>query len=437
MLNGRSKQGPAEFDWRAMALGKKHQRKSIGFGAYDKKNKSHAHEIHIRELCVATGALGCALWDGGVVLARWIYENGAAFRGQTVLELGSGCGLPGVLAAHYAAHVTLTDYIDPVLDNLRYNVRLNSEDADADRGVDAEAAATSTTTSATRTGLDGDQPSSSSPPSSDPQEKTTNADPENTSASWAPVADSVTGEMQPWRRNLTPLVTVGYLDWDAVAAASASLAGLSLEERRKCALENEKAQRAEQEQRKLEHTKGLRCTIESLGREFTPQDWYHCTDCHGSDMTLGCCASCVKVCHAQHNTKFVEHSRFKCDCYSSEACVFEQQSHAQGINLHIEPVDVIIGAELTYSLLSVDSLIQVVDTFLKPDGVFYEVLSEDRDGVSEFVDRIQKRGFIVKSVPVPARFMGNYATRQWTYQDTETYRFFSFHRPGSKHRDMQ
>ena len=38
-----------------------------------------AHKVFIRELCVATGALGCALWDGGVVLARWIYENPQRF----------------------------------------------------------------------------------------------------------------------------------------------------------------------------------------------------------------------------------------------------------------------------------------------------------------------------------------------------------------------
>lgn len=57
-----------------MALGKKYQRKTIGFGVYNKKEKQFSHEIFIRELCVSSGALGCALWDGGVVLARYTYR---------------------------------------------------------------------------------------------------------------------------------------------------------------------------------------------------------------------------------------------------------------------------------------------------------------------------------------------------------------------------
>ena len=41
----------------------------------DEKSKSYEHTIFIRELCVAAGALGCALWDGGVILARYIYDQ--------------------------------------------------------------------------------------------------------------------------------------------------------------------------------------------------------------------------------------------------------------------------------------------------------------------------------------------------------------------------
>jgi len=45
----------------------------------------------------------------------------------------------------------------------------------------------------------------------------------------------------------------------------------------------------------------------------------------------------------------------------------------------IEPVDIILGSELTYSPLSVDGLLKVIHRMLKPDGWFLEVLSEDRD----------------------------------------------------------
>ena len=43
-----------------------------------------------------------------------------------IAELGSGVGLPGILAAAFARHVTLTDYVDSVVDNIRYNIRVNS-----------------------------------------------------------------------------------------------------------------------------------------------------------------------------------------------------------------------------------------------------------------------------------------------------------------------
>ncbi len=46
-----------------------------GVGKYDADRDRYSHKLFIRELCVATGALGCALWDGGVILARWIYDN--------------------------------------------------------------------------------------------------------------------------------------------------------------------------------------------------------------------------------------------------------------------------------------------------------------------------------------------------------------------------
>jgi len=74
--------------------------------------------------------LGCALWDGGVVLTRWIYANRDLFRNQTVLELGAGCGLPGIMAAKFAKSVILTEYIEQLVNNIQYNITLNSEDND-------------------------------------------------------------------------------------------------------------------------------------------------------------------------------------------------------------------------------------------------------------------------------------------------------------------
>ena len=65
---------------------------------------------------------------------------------------------------------------------------------------------------------------------------------------------------------------------------------------------------------------------------------------------------------------------------NSILCSFPQhEADVQPFVQPIEPADVIIGSELTYSPLSVYTLTKVIQKYLKPDGVFYEVLSDDRD----------------------------------------------------------
>jgi hypothetical protein len=44
----------------------------------------------------------------------------------------------------------------------------------------------------------------------------------------------------------------------------------------------------------------------------------------------------------------------------------------------LELADIMLGSELTYMEKNVDPLIRVVKKYLKPDGVFYHVLSDDR-----------------------------------------------------------
>ena len=60
--------------------------------------------------------------------------------------------------------------------------------------------------------------------------------------------------------------------------------------------------------------------------------------------------------------------------------------------------------------------LHVVDRYLKPDGVFYEVLSEDRDGVGAFVESIQRLGFIVDVMDSPEKVYCNFNTRSWSKQ---------------------
>lgn len=50
------------------------------------------------------------LWPGALALARRVAAAGPALRGQRVLELGCGLGLPAVVAASAGARVVATDW---------------------------------------------------------------------------------------------------------------------------------------------------------------------------------------------------------------------------------------------------------------------------------------------------------------------------------------
>jgi predicted nicotinamide N-methyase len=40
---------------------------------------------------------------------RWVYGNSSLFQDKTVMELGAGCGLVGLVCAHFASRLYLTD----------------------------------------------------------------------------------------------------------------------------------------------------------------------------------------------------------------------------------------------------------------------------------------------------------------------------------------
>lgn len=107
---------------------------------------------------------GLAVWSASVVFSHWLSDNRAKMQGKAVLELGSGCGLPGLtvlvsliacvshpwrirdntLVATFcvlgtnlctafpgkqvtggANKVVLTDFFQHTVDNLSYNLELN------------------------------------------------------------------------------------------------------------------------------------------------------------------------------------------------------------------------------------------------------------------------------------------------------------------------
>ncbi|KAM5532408.1 hypothetical protein V8D89_013902 [Ganoderma adspersum] len=74
----------------------------------------------------ASPGCGGIAWPAGEVLSSYITRKGP-LKGKTVLELGSGTGLVGLVAGHLGARVWITDQA-PLLDIMKRNIGLNKLD---------------------------------------------------------------------------------------------------------------------------------------------------------------------------------------------------------------------------------------------------------------------------------------------------------------------
>jgi predicted nicotinamide N-methyase len=65
------------------------------------------------------------LWPSAIGLSEFILEHRDIVNGKSVLEIGCGLGLPGIVAARCGGIVTMTDYLQPALNFAEYNWQLN------------------------------------------------------------------------------------------------------------------------------------------------------------------------------------------------------------------------------------------------------------------------------------------------------------------------
>lgn len=102
--------------------------------------------VHVREIPFSYGKLGGQIWYAAVGFAQYVASNPSLVRGKTVLELGAGLGLPGLVAGKVGGLVTLSEFgyegkvggtmvekadekrlvPSALLDNLKYNINLNN-----------------------------------------------------------------------------------------------------------------------------------------------------------------------------------------------------------------------------------------------------------------------------------------------------------------------
>ena len=85
----------------------------------------HGHPLLVTEQPNSGLGTGLTVWDGSVVLAKFLEARFPTLAGKRVLELGSGPGLAGLAAVALGGKVTFTD-LPYALPNLRSVVAANT-----------------------------------------------------------------------------------------------------------------------------------------------------------------------------------------------------------------------------------------------------------------------------------------------------------------------
>lgn len=67
---------------------------------------------------------GQMIWPGADLMNSFILKNSHIFQGMSIIELGSGVGITGLLCAQFCQKVVMTDHNDTVLKVLKRNVEL-------------------------------------------------------------------------------------------------------------------------------------------------------------------------------------------------------------------------------------------------------------------------------------------------------------------------
>ena len=65
------------------------------------------------------------LWPASIALSQFLAANPELIKNKAVLELASGLGLSGMVAAHFAGSVLLSDYVPEAVDLMRSHIALN------------------------------------------------------------------------------------------------------------------------------------------------------------------------------------------------------------------------------------------------------------------------------------------------------------------------
>ncbi|XP_074576819.1 uncharacterized protein LOC141833310 isoform X2 [Curcuma longa] len=79
----------------------------------------------LRLLCLRSASRQL-VWPGAVLLNNYLTENAGILHGCSIIELGSGVGITGILCSRFCSEIVLTDHNVEVLEIIRKNIELQS-----------------------------------------------------------------------------------------------------------------------------------------------------------------------------------------------------------------------------------------------------------------------------------------------------------------------
>lgn len=88
--------------------------------------------------CTDYDLTGQLVWPGAVLMNTYLSEHPETVKGRSLIELGSGIGITGILCSRFCKEVVLTDHNDEVLEIIKKNIETQSCAGNADAVLTAE-----------------------------------------------------------------------------------------------------------------------------------------------------------------------------------------------------------------------------------------------------------------------------------------------------------
>uniref|UniRef100_A0ACD5WNB8 Uncharacterized protein n=2 Tax=Avena sativa TaxID=4498 RepID=A0ACD5WNB8_AVESA len=109
---------------------------------YEMKTFTYGSQV-LHLLCSSSASTdydltGQLVWPGAVLMNTYLSEHPETVKGRSVIELGSGIGITGILCSRFCKEVVLTDHNDEVLEIIKKNIELQSTSGNADAALTAE-----------------------------------------------------------------------------------------------------------------------------------------------------------------------------------------------------------------------------------------------------------------------------------------------------------